>query len=641
MSDSPVAVLHNVSGTEVGTAGNPLRTEPAGSTAQPITAASLPLPSGASTSAKQPALGTAGTPSADVISVQGVSGGTPQPVSDGGGSLTVDGPLTDTQLRATAVPVNGSVTANIGTSGSLALDATLTGGTQKAIARGGAKGATAAADVTSTAEGTDHQALDVQIMSGGVAKDPTQVRALTSADVVTAAQGTAAAVAGAWPVKVTDGTNSMPTMDTAGRAGFEKVTDGTNTAAVKAASTAAVAGDTALVVAVSPNNTPVLPSGAATSSAQTTGNNSLSSIDTKTPALGQAAMAASSPVVIANNQTAVPVSGPLTDTQLRATVVPVGDGGGSLTVDGPLTDTQLRATAVPVSAAALPLPSGASTSANQTTLGNQTTKINDGTNTAAVKPASTAAVAGDPALVVAISPNNALSLAGNKTNNNAAPGADNIGALPAVANAANPSWTEGRLVALSATLSGALRVVQHAAGALANWWAVRITDGTNAMPTMDVAARAGFVQQTDGTNVMPTGDAAARGIYERITDGTSTAAVKAASTGAVATDPALVVALTPNKRTLAASHANVAAAAASTLLLAANAARCGMTLWNDSTATLYIKWGSGASPTSCVVAVPRNGYYELPVFGNDNCYRGDIYGYWTAATGSARVTELA
>lgn len=38
--------------------------------------------------------------------------------------------------------------------------------------------------------------------------------------------------------------------------------------------------------------------------------------------------------------TAVPVSGPLTDTQLRATAVPVS---------GPLTDTQLRATSVPIS----------------------------------------------------------------------------------------------------------------------------------------------------------------------------------------------------------------------------------------------------------------------------------------------------
>lgn len=48
---------------------------------QPVSAVSLPLPSGAATSAKQPALGTAGTPSTDVISIQGVVGGTAQPVS--------------------------------------------------------------------------------------------------------------------------------------------------------------------------------------------------------------------------------------------------------------------------------------------------------------------------------------------------------------------------------------------------------------------------------------------------------------------------------------------------------------------------------------------------------------------------------
>jgi hypothetical protein len=39
----------------------------------PISAASLPLPSGASTSAKQPALGTAGSASSDVITVQGIA----------------------------------------------------------------------------------------------------------------------------------------------------------------------------------------------------------------------------------------------------------------------------------------------------------------------------------------------------------------------------------------------------------------------------------------------------------------------------------------------------------------------------------------------------------------------------------------
>src|ERR1043165_6929854 len=65
---------------------------------QPVSAASLPLPSGASTAAKQPALGTAGTPSADVITVQGVTSMT---------ALKVDG-------SAVTQPVSGTVTANAG-----------------------------------------------------------------------------------------------------------------------------------------------------------------------------------------------------------------------------------------------------------------------------------------------------------------------------------------------------------------------------------------------------------------------------------------------------------------------------------------------------------------------------------------------
>jgi hypothetical protein len=49
--------------------------------AVPVSAASLPLPTGAATAAKQPALGTAGSSSADVLSVQGIASGTALPVS--------------------------------------------------------------------------------------------------------------------------------------------------------------------------------------------------------------------------------------------------------------------------------------------------------------------------------------------------------------------------------------------------------------------------------------------------------------------------------------------------------------------------------------------------------------------------------
>lgn len=79
-------------------------------------------------------------------------------------------------------------------------------------------------------------------------------------------------------------------------------TDGTNLQALHVTSSGVASVDASSTTALP------LPTGAATATLQGTGNTSLASIDTKTPALGQAAMAASSPVVIASNQSAVPVS---------------------------------------------------------------------------------------------------------------------------------------------------------------------------------------------------------------------------------------------------------------------------------------------------------------------------------------------
>ena len=86
-----------------------------------------------------------------------------------------------------------------------------------------------------------------------------------------------------------------------------------------------------------------LPAGASTSALQTAGNASVASIDTKTPALGQALAASSVPVVL----TAAQLS---TLTPLTTVAV---------------TGTFFQATQ-PVSAVSLPLPTGASTAALQT-----------------------------------------------------------------------------------------------------------------------------------------------------------------------------------------------------------------------------------------------------------------------------------
>lgn len=165
-----------------------------------------------------------------------------------------------------------------------------------------------------------------------------------------------------------------------------------------------------------------LPTGAST---ETT----LAALNAKFSALGQNTMVNSVPVVLASNQSAITV--------VQATPA----------------NLQVSATQVVGSAAT-----------------RWFTQLSDGTNSPAIKAASTAAVASDPALVIAVSPNNSVAV------------------------------TQATAANLNAT------VVQGNAGSVAQSWFARITDATN------------------------------------------TAAVKAASTAALAADPALVVTLSPNTR---------------------------------------------------------------------------------------------
>lgn len=82
--------------------------------------------------------------------------------------------------------------------------------------------------------------------------------------------------------------------------------DGTSLLSVSAGGAAKVDGS-AVTQPVSAAALP-LPTGASTSALQTTGNTSLSSIDSKLGSLGQKTMAGSAPVVIASDQSALPVT---------------------------------------------------------------------------------------------------------------------------------------------------------------------------------------------------------------------------------------------------------------------------------------------------------------------------------------------
>jgi hypothetical protein len=81
---------------------------------------------------------------------------------------------------------------------------------------------------------------------------------------------------------------------------------------------------------------------------------------------------------------------------------------------------------------------------------------------------------------------------------------------------------------------------------------------------------------------------------------------------------------------------SVADSAASVTCLASNVSRLGATVYNDSTADLYAKFGATASTTSFTVKVFQDGFFTVP-FG----YTGIIDCIWSADTaGSARVTEV-
>lgn len=84
---------------------------------------------------------------------------------------------------------------------------------------------------------------------------------------------------------------------------------------------------------------------------------------------------------------------------------------------------------------------------------------------------------------------------------------------------------------------------------------------------------------------------------------------------------------------------NVGASVTSVPLLASNTGRRGASIYNDSaSAYLYVKHGATASLTSFTVRVRPNGLYELP---GPAVWRGAIDGIWSAAVGTARITETA
>jgi hypothetical protein len=144
-----------------------------------------------------------------------------------------------------------------------------------------------------------------------------------------------------------------------------------------------------------------------------------------------------------------------------------------------------------------------------------------------------------------------------------------------------PTYTTGQTSPLSLTATGALRVDASAA-------------------TQPVS---GTVTSNQGTAA-----ATASAWPTKTTDGTNVAAVKAASTAAVATDPALVVSLSPNSPTPSIRHGTKAITTAAPTgsaasVLAANANRLRALIQNTGSVNVFLGV-SGVTSSTGLLLVP-------------------------------------
>jgi hypothetical protein len=344
---------------------------------------------------------------------------------------------------------------------------------------------------------------------------------------------------------------------------------------------------------------------------------------------GQATSANSEPVVIASDQSAISVTGPLTDTQLRNTAVPVSlasvpshavtlasttitgtvavtDNAGSITVDAPvgtpafvrLSDGAAAITTLPVSLASVPSHpvTNAGTFAVQVTSA-PTTAVT-GTFWQATQPVSGT-----------VSANATLSAETTKVI-----GTVNVAASQTIAT------TNAGTFAVQAAQSG-------------TWNIGSITT----LPTLANVTTVGTV------SAITAGPAIGSGFYVRNTDGTNTAAVKAASTAAIATDPALVVAISPNNTvpvSLASvpSHAVTLASTTITGTVAVTDNAGSLTVDAPVATPVYVRLSDGAAAISTLpvslASVPSHAVTNAGTFAVQAAQSGT----WTVQPGNTANT---
>jgi hypothetical protein len=456
--------------------------------------------------------GAAGAPAGGVISIQGVASGT-------------------------VVPISGTITANIGTTGGLALDATLA---KLTIAQGTALGSNTQAliggSVTTVAPTyTTGQISPLSLTTAGAIRIDGSGVTQPVSGTVTANAGTGTFnISGTVTANAGTGNFNNASIGTTGSAvpasaTYSGFTDGTNlqgarvfdvdtgggTQYVQGVNLRLSAGGGSVEfgtntnpIRIDPTGTTTQPvSGTVTANAgtgnftvvQATASNLLASVG----GLGAAGAAVSGNPVRIGGSDGTNTRDILTDTSGRQIVIGAAANGGAVTGN-------------PVLIAG-----------------------SDGANARSIRTASDGTVRVDPTGTTTQPVSGTVS-----ANQGTSPWVENVSQFggsnvvtgTGTSGAGIPRVTVSNDSNILATQSGTWTVNQGSPNTLANKWPVQITDGTNTMPTGDVAGRAVFHQITDGTN--------------------GPVAVKASTTAPSLTDPALVVNLSPNRPATYAASTN-------------------------------------------------------------------------------------
>jgi hypothetical protein len=333
------------------------------------------------------------------------------------------------------------------------------------------------------------------------------------------------------------------------------------------------------------------------------------------------------------------LSQPLTDTQLRATAVPVSvassvevevknDTGNPLPVSGTVSLAGGNATAVkvdgsavtqPVSASALPLPTGAATAANQSTQitalghltdGTQTTKIVNGANTLAIDSLGAATV------------NNAASQVFNYT------GTGVVAINTVLIGPIDCSAIKEISVQCSSIGTGLYYQGQYSNDAT-NWYTMAYLNGSNI--SLNTINSTGLVTFNTGSaryfRVIASA-AQSAGTTTLIVYGSQqsspklyTSIVGNVSVGINSGGNTIGAVLPPTIATLT-QTTGTAATGTSTQALAASSASKLLAIQNTATSgTLYIGFGSAATVcTSASFALTAGQGYEFPVIPTQACW---------------------